>query len=120
MRKLNHMDIDGNNWTVINSLYENATTAVTWLDLRMSISKVSVKVVFSVLYINGLLDRIELSGLGAYIENINVAAPICADDIDLLSNDPYDIQKMINISKDFSNMEGYTLQETKSIMLRID
>ena len=121
------MGIDGNNWTMINSLHENATTAVKWLDqvspVYINHQGVRQGGILSAdmykVYINGLLDRIELSGLGAYIGNINIAAPTCADDIALLSNDPDDIQKMINISKDFSNMEGYKLQETKSVILRI-
>ena len=70
-------------------------------------------------YINPLLDLLADSGLGGRIGNINCCAPTCADDVTLISNNPIDLQAMINISLDFSKREGYILQPTKSVILPV-
>ena len=71
-------------------------------------------------YDNGLLDRVQQSGRGAKIGKIGIEAPVCADDTTYLSNDAESLQFLINISKDSSDMDGYILQEIKSVVLKMD
>ncbi len=41
------------------------------------------------------------------------------DDVTLISSDPNELQRLINITKDYSFIEGYQLQEVKSVILRV-
>ena len=68
-------------------------------------------------YDNGLLDRVQHSGRGA---TIGIVAPAYADDTTYLINDAESLQFLINISKDASEMDGYILQEIKSVVLKMD
>ena len=72
------------------------------------------------LYVNTLLDRIQDSGIGGHIGDINCSAPTCADDMSQLSNNDQDLQILCNIAKDYSDMEKYSLQPTKSVVLPIN
>jgi hypothetical protein len=48
-----------------------------------------------------------------------IFAPTCADDVALISNNPLELQTMIDIVVDFSKREGYLLQPTKSVVLPV-
>jgi hypothetical protein len=74
---------------------------------------------YIIVYINPLLDILSNSGLGIKIGNINCCAPTCADDVALISNNPLELQTMIDIVVDFSKREGYLLQPTKSVVLQV-
>jgi hypothetical protein len=67
-------------------------------------------------YINPLLD---ILWLRLQIGNINCCAPTCADNVALISNNPLELQTMIDIVVDFSKREGYLLQPTKSVVLQV-
>ena len=69
-------------------------------------------------YNNDSLDRIQLTGIGARIGDILVQAPACADDVTVLSDEPNELQFLVNICKDTSNLEGFTLHESKSVVLK--
>ena len=128
MRKLYHNGVGGLNWLLINSLHQESLTSVKWQG-QLSESYVNEQGVrqggvlstdlFKV-YDNGLLDRVQYSGRGAKIGKIGIEAPACADDTTYLSNDAESLQFLINISKDSSDMDGYILQEIKSVVLKMD
>jgi hypothetical protein len=70
--------------------------------------------------INALIMDMAVSGsmldilwLRLQIGNINCCAPTCADDVALISNNPLELQTMIDIVVYFSKREGYLLQPTK-------
>ena len=44
-------------------------------------------------------------------------APTCADDLSTLSDSSKELQMLCNIANDYSNMERYELQPTKSVVL---
>ena len=81
----------------------------------MCVSTVLFKV-----YDNGLLDRVQQSGRGAKIGKIGIEAPTCASDTTYLSNDAESLQFLINISKDSRDIDGYILQQIKSVALKMD
>jgi hypothetical protein len=58
-------------------------------------------------------------GLGGHIGDINCCAPTCADDVALVSNNPLELQMLIDIVVNYSKREGYTLQPTKSVILPV-
>ena len=45
--------------------------------------------------------------------------PACADDVTVLSNDPDSLQFLINVCKDYSDMDGYVLQDQKNVVLKM-
>ena len=72
------------------------------------------------LFIYDLLDRLEATGKGAKIGNIDISAPTCADDVTVLSNDSEGLQLLISLCKDSSNLNGYVLHDHKSVVLKMN
>ena len=68
---------------------------------------------------NPLLDILSQTGLGGHIGDINCCAPTCADDVALISNNPLELQMLIDIVVNYSRREGYTLQPAKSVILPV-
>ncbi|VDI12876.1 Hypothetical predicted protein [Mytilus galloprovincialis] len=62
---------------------------------------------------------IEHSGLGAKIRSICCAAPTCADDVALMSDNPEELQVLINMAYNYSRRERYKLQPVKSVILPV-
>jgi hypothetical protein len=126
MRREFHIGIHDNQWSLINSMHQNVTSAIKWE------GKISVQ--FPVtqgvcqggiqsadlckLYINPLLERLENSHIGSRIGNILCNASACADDI-ALNRTESDMQIQINMAQDFAGMEGYKLQPKKSVLIHI-
>ena len=91
MRRVFHIGIHDNQWSLINSMHQNVTSAIKWE------GKISVQ--FPVtqgvrqggiqsadlckLYINPLLEQLGNSHIGSRIGNILCNASACADDIAL-------------------------------------
>ena len=124
MRKLYHSGVTGQDWLLIISLHHNLLTSVKW---RGELSPTYVNQqgvrqgdVLSAnlykVYNNGMLDRIVNSRKGATVGSIGIPAPTCADDMTLMSDDSCRLQFMIDICKDSSELDGYTLQEIKSVI----
>ncbi|MES9880811.1 MAG: reverse transcriptase family protein [Sedimenticola sp.] len=127
MRKLYHLGIEGKEWQLIHSLHNRAETVIKWnsqLSTRYTIEQgVRQGGILSAdmykIYVNRLLERLEDSPYGGHIGPINCVAPTCADDIAIVSDSPEGLQKLINIAADYSSMERYQLQPTKSVILPI-
>ena len=125
-RKLYLNGVDGPLWNLIYQLSTYATTTVKWNNMLSDPFSVCQGVrqggILSTelykIYINDVLNQLEESGLGAHIGAINCGAPTCADDLALLSEDPIKLQTMISTVENYSRVEGYKLQPTKSIILR--
>ena len=128
MRKLYNTGIEPNEWMLINSLHQDSVTAVKWRNKLSStyINQQGVRQggVLSAdlykLYNNAQLHRIQETGKGARIGSIEIQAPACADDVTVLSNDSNDLQFLINVCKDYSDMDGYVLQDQKSVVLKMN
>ena len=127
MRKLYIAGIEGDLWSVINSLQHNAISSVKWegdfseaFHITQGVRQGGIlSADMYKLYINSLLDRIEHSGIGGHIGDVVCSAPTCADDMSQLSNTDQELQILCNMAKDYSNMELYSLQPTKSVVLPI-
>ncbi|VDI14872.1 Hypothetical predicted protein [Mytilus galloprovincialis] len=128
IRRLFQIGFSQQSILLISNLYENATSCVKWgntMSNRLFNIEQGVRQGGAIsadlykVYINPLLQILSNSGLGAKIGNINCCAPTCADDIALISNNPFELQNMINLAVDFSQREGYLLQPQKSVVLPI-
>ena len=58
--------------------------------------------------------RVERSGYGASIGTVFCGVPTCADDMLFISDDPDELQLMLDMGFDYSSMENYLLQPVKS------
>lgn len=128
MRKLFHWGIQGQNWSLIDSLHRNAKSFVKWgvgrsesFEIRQGVRQGGIlSTDLYKIYVNRLLDRLSDSCLGGRIGEINCVAPTCADDVALVCDKPDNLQALINIAVDYSHMERYYLQPTKSVVLPLD
>ena len=127
LRKLFHAGVEGVTWSLIHSLHAGAESAVKWGGKYSEVFKVDQGVrqggILSTdlykLYGNGLLDRLEMTGVGCHIGEISCVAPACADDLAILAEDKRILQFLTNIAVDFSCMERYLLQPVKSVLIQI-
>ncbi|MCG8045488.1 MAG: reverse transcriptase family protein, partial [Candidatus Thiodiazotropha endolucinida] len=125
MRKLYHTGVDGVHWNLIHNLHSNARAAVKWnnavsdgFPVKQGVRQGGILStdLFKV-YNNEMLNRMVDSGLGTRIGAINCVAPTCADDVALSSDRADDLQSLINIGVDYSELEKFQLQPTKSVVL---
>ena len=127
LRKLYNYGVDGCLWNLICDFHCDAVSAVKWEGGLSETFVVTQGVrqggILSAdlykLYINDLLNRLQNSRVGGKIGHIDCSAPTCADDMTNLSNTPNDLQVLCNIAHDYSTMEQYMLQPTKSVVLPV-
>lgn len=65
-------------------------------------------------YVNSLLDALERSQLGMFIEDVYIGAPTCADDILLISLCPVTLQAMLHMVVNYANQHRYRIHPIKS------
>ncbi|CAC5392641.1 unnamed protein product [Mytilus coruscus] len=127
IRRMFQIDFTEQSILLLNNLYEKASSLIKWNNLmskQMFTIDQGVRQggAFSAdLYkicINPLLNILSTSGFCGRVEN-NCCAPTCADDVALTSNNPLELQTIIDISLDFSKREGYLLQPTKSVVIPV-
>ena len=114
--------IVGNDWLLVHDWYQNLKSKVKWEDgLSVAFNEhQGVRqggIMSPTLYktfINPLLNWYADKHLGYRIGTIHTASPTCADDIVLLSEDPYELQVMLNLQETFANKERYIISESKS------
>ena len=127
IRKLYHLGLSEQSMLLIDSLYTNATTKIKWngqlsesFNIEQGVRQGgTLSADLYKIYINQLLNLLEDSNLGGKIGSISCCAPTCADDIALVSDNPYNLQATVNIASDYSKREGYHLQPTKSVILPV-
>ena len=71
------------------------------------------------IYVNPLLDRLNKTGLGAKVRDIICNTNACADDVTINTYSDQDAQILIDIAADFTNLERYELQPSKTNIFRI-
>ncbi|CAC5404576.1 unnamed protein product [Mytilus coruscus] len=128
MRKLFLLDIDPATWSLIDELHKNTSCSIKWKNQLSQEFKVYQGVkqggLLSAdlykLYIEDLLSLYENSTLGCKIGNININAVACADDIALLSDNPYDLQILVNHALQYSQLHYYTQQPQKSVIIQVE
>ena len=72
------------------------------------------------LYLEDLLNTLSQSKIGCTIGSINVNAVACADDVALTSENPYDLQILLNTAVLYSQKHHYTLQPQKSVIIPVN
>ncbi|CAC5358344.1 unnamed protein product [Mytilus coruscus] len=72
------------------------------------------------LFINSLLTTFEENQIGATIGSIYCGIPTVADDVTLITTDPYELQTMLDIQSRYANKNRYEISEQKSVVLAIN
>ena len=127
MLKLFNIGVEGNLWTLVNSLHQDAKSAVKW---QGDISKkfqvepgVRQGGILSTdlykVYSNSLLDRLSTNKDATRIGPVIYVAPACADDVAIGADSPDIMQSLLDIGVDNSKMERFILQPVKSVILEI-
>ena len=64
-----------------------------------------------------LLHRLNNSGLGVKIGDVECCATACADAITINSNNEVEAQILVNMATDYSSKEQYKIQPEKSVVI---
>ena len=117
--------MQGELWILLRNMYRNSNVQVKWnntLSEKFELlqgtkqgSKLSTTLYKC--YHNSILNAKKDSGLGAYIGDINVSAPTCADDTALLARNVYELQSMLNIVEFCTGQDLVTINPDKSELL---
>jgi hypothetical protein len=124
-RDLYTFGITGDNWLFFKQWYDNVASKVRWkknlCDSINELQGVRQGGVWSPtaykLFINSLLDTLERNQLGAYPGTHYCGTTTVADDVTLISNDPYELQSMLDIQRSHANSKRYLISEQKSSIL---
>ena len=127
LRKLFNYGVAGPLWNIINSFHENAASVIKWdgemsgsINIEQGVRQGGIlSADLYKVYVNQLLDRMYECGYGARIGDIICNAPTCADDLSSLSDNASELQVLCDIAYDYSTMEHYQLQPTKSVVLPV-
>ena len=127
MRKLFNIGVEGNMWTIINSLHQDARSAVKWQGAISKQFRVEqgvrqggiLSTDFYKVYNDGHLDRLTIAKNATRIGPVICVAPACADDTVVAADCPKVLQSLLDIGVDYSKMERYILQPVKSVVIEI-
>ena len=123
--KLFHIGVQGELWILLRNMYRNSNVQVKWNNtlsekfelLQGTKQGAKLSTTLYKCYHNSILNAIKDSGLGAYIGDINVSAPTCADDTALLARNVYELQSMLNIVEFCTGQDLVTMNPDKSELL---
>ncbi|XP_033758385.1 uncharacterized protein LOC117340732 [Pecten maximus] len=126
-RKLFNSGVNGALWLLIRDLHQEATSCIK----RDGVTSNPFSVLQGVrqggvlstelykTFINDLLERLNISGLGTKVGYLRIPAPTCADDVALIAESKEELAILINMAVDYSNREHYVLQPTKSVVMQV-
>ena len=101
-----NIGIRGRIWKILCNLYNNVQSKVKFGDIETDFFNVSdgVKqgcvlspVLFSI-YINEFAKMLKECNVGVYIDKVNVGCLFWADDVVLLANDDFELQRMLDVA----------------------
>ena len=125
MRKVYLYGINPASWQLIDDLHLNSYSVINWNNESSEKFEVIQGVkqggllsadLYKV-YSNDMFDTLDQCVVGGRIGDIRVAAPGCCDDVAVQSNDPSDLQILVNNSKYYSGLHHYILQPQKSVVV---
>ena len=127
MCKLFNIGVEGNMWTIINSLHQDARSAVKWQGEISKQFRVEqgvrqggiLSTNFYKVYNDGLLDRLTIAKNATRIGPVISVAPACVDDTVVAADCLKVLQSLLDIGVDYSKMERYILQPVKSVVIKI-
>ena len=121
-KKLFQLDISGGMWGIIDSLYSDSKECIRWkgedsahFDTKQGVKQGSIiSPMLYKAYINDLLNTLQRNQMGALIGDQFIGSPTCADDVLLISFNQHELQAMLNVCQEYSNLHGYEIHPGKS------
>jgi hypothetical protein len=109
-------------WTIVKDLYTGMSSKIKWMGeisqkflIHQGVRQGGVlSTHLYKVYINNVLHEFNRSRLGMKIGNIYVGSPTCADDMALLTDNPEDMQIMLNTALRNSRQDRVTIHPTKT------
>ncbi|VDI04475.1 Hypothetical predicted protein [Mytilus galloprovincialis] len=125
-REMFKCNIVGDNWLLFKEWYNNVQTKIKWQGQFShtfpELQGVRQGGVWSPaaykIFINSLLKIYETEQLGARIGSVYCGVPTVADDVTLVSNDPFELQSMLDIQMFHANKQRYIISSQKSCVLQ--
>ncbi|VDI60447.1 Hypothetical predicted protein [Mytilus galloprovincialis] len=123
LREMHKTGLEGNNWLFFENWYTELTSKVKWKGelSHQIIEQQGVRQggIWSPsaykIFVNSLLTTFEENQIGATIGSIYCGIPTVADDVTLITTDPYELQTMLDIQSSFANKNRYEISEQKSV-----
>lgn len=120
--KLYHHKVHPDLWLLVKNLYEGLTSRVKWMGELSDSFRIQQGVrqggILSTelykAYVNCLLQELEQNRVGLHIGTVYAGCPTCADDVAMLSDNPEELQLMLNIAQRYSKQHRYMLHPSKS------
>ncbi|CAC5401571.1 unnamed protein product [Mytilus coruscus] len=129
LREKHKTGLEENNWLFFENLYTELTSKVKWkgeLSPGAGPEQQGVRQggIWSPsaykLFVNSLLTTFEENQIGATIGSIYCGIPTVADDVTLITINPYELQTMLDIQSIFANKNRYEISEQKSVVLTLN
>ncbi|CAG2225506.1 unnamed protein product [Mytilus edulis] len=127
LRKVYISGTDPSSWLLIDEIHKNTESRIKWS------TEISEK--FSVLqgvkqggllsadlykvHIEDLLNTFENTTSGCEIGETFINAVACADDVAIVSENPHELQYLVNIAAQYSEDHHYLLQPQKSVVIQV-
>ena len=121
MRKVYLSGVKPSTWRLINEIHIDSHSAINWngnvsrkFEIKQGVKQGGLLSadLFKV-YSNDTFETLINTNVGGTIGDINVCAPGCADDVAVQSNNPHDLQILVNGSKLNSDTHRCILQPQK-------
>ena len=121
MRKVYLSGVKPSTWRLINEIHIDSHSAINWngnvsrkFEIKQGVKQGGLLSadLFKV-YSNDTFETLTNTNVGGTIGDINVCAPGCADDVAVQSNNPHDLQILVNGSKLNSDTHRCILQPQK-------
>ncbi|XP_033761518.1 uncharacterized protein LOC117343284 [Pecten maximus] len=125
LREMYYFGLTGDNWTFFKNLYEDVTSRIKWkgITARPVLEQQGVRQggvwppSAHKIFINNLLATFEQNQVGMHLGHIYCGIPTVADDVTLISSDPYELQAMLDIQAAYANKQRYILSDQRSTIL---
>ncbi|CAG2193476.1 unnamed protein product [Mytilus edulis] len=128
LRKVHFTDVNPATWILIDEIHKNTEACVKWANdysekfpVQQGVKQGGLlSADLYKIYIEDLLHNFENVAQGCTIGETSVNAIACADDVALMSENPAELQLLINIAAEYSQNHHYLLQPQKSVVLQIE
>ncbi|XP_072025104.1 uncharacterized protein [Amphiura filiformis] len=123
-----NIGIRGRVWKILSNLYNNVQSKVKFGDIETDFFDVSdgVKqgcvlspILFSI-YINEFANILRENNIGVNVNKVNMGCLFWADDVVLLANDDFELQRMLDLAAKFSEVYRLKFNHEKSNVLIVE
>ncbi|XP_063427215.1 uncharacterized protein LOC134710750 [Mytilus trossulus] len=127
LRKVYISGTDPSSWLLIDEIHKNTESRIKWsTEISEKISVLQgvkqgglLSADLYKIYIEDLLNTFENTTSGCEIGETLINAVACADDVAIVSENPHELQYLVNIAAQYSEDHHYLLQPLKSVVIQV-